>query len=262
MGKAWTEGEKESMKNLLLTLYQKENKTTTEIASELSVPPQAVFKRLKVLGIPTTPSLKGHYRNRRSDIVLPKKYSEVLAEFLGIMLGDGKLSHFQVMVTLGNKELSYARHVSALFRQVFGVSGTISRRKTGYHDVYIGSTLASNYLFTQGLVTHKVKYQVDVPGWVFSKKANMKSFVRGFFDTDGSVYKIKHGIQISFTNYSEPLLLSLHLMLLKLEYNPSQVSSHKVYITKKESIKKFFKEIIPKNSKHSERYKKIVASVV
>lgn len=82
----------------------------------------------------------------------------------------------------------------------------------------------------------------------------MQSFVRGFFDTDGSVYKLKYGIQISFTNYSKPLLESLQSVLIKLGYNPSRISVNKVYLTQVKDVERFFREICPKNQKHLRRF--------
>lgn len=207
--------------------------------------------------IKTIPEHKENYRNIRTDLKIPKHFSKELAEFIGIMLGDGKISHFQTLVTLGNKELHYARYVRDLMEHLFLVRPKILTRATGYHDVCIGSVLLTGWLISQGLVTHKVKYQVDAPEWLFSKKEYMKMCLRGFFDTDGSVYKLLFGIQLSFTNHSVPLLTSLQSMLLRLQYSPSRISSHKVYLTKKEDIERFFREIQPQNSKHCARYRKI-----
>lgn len=85
----------------------------------------------------------------------------------------------------------------------------------------------------------------------------MKSFLRGFFDTDGSVYKLKFGVQMSFCNRSLPILKSLQLMLKKLEYNPSDISLYNMYLTRRGDIERFFKEIKPANPKHVSRYLEI-----
>lgn len=262
MARAWTQQEKEEHKKELHKLYIIENKTIKEISLILSIAPQTVFKRLSMCDITTIPERKEKYRNTRRDIVIPKKYSKELAEFVGIMLGDGKISHFQVLVTLGDKELSYAEHVCDVIEQLFFVRPKIATRATGYHDVYVGSVLLTTWLFSMGLVVNKVKYQVDVPRWIFSKKSYIKACLRGFFDTDGSIYKLLYGMQVSFTNYSLPLLFALRKMLFELEYTPSRLSSHKVYLTRKEDVIRFFKEIQPKNKKHLQRFKKIHASVV
>ena len=202
-------------------------------------------------------NLKKNYLKKRNDVKIPNKRSEDLAEFFGIMLGDGHVSHFQVVVSLGNKEEIYAEHVSMLIKKIFKTNAKISLRSTGYRDVYLGSVDITSWLLKQGLVSNKVKSQVDVPSWVFSKNNFIKGFLRGFFDTDGSVYKLRYGVQISFCNRSLPILKSLQLMLKKLRYNPSSVSLYNLYLTRRGDIERFFKEIKPSNHKHIDRYLKI-----
>lgn len=141
------------------------------------------------LGIPTTPHKKPHYCNKRTDVRLPK-YSPELAEFIGIMLGDGHVSHFQVMVTLGTKEYPYVTYVQKLMEALFKVPATIAHKKSGHREVYIGSTTITNWLREMGLVSNKVAAQVGVPSWIFMKKKYMRPFIRGFFDTDGSIYNL------------------------------------------------------------------------
>lgn len=262
MAKRWTKIEEENLRKELYELYVMQNKTIGEISKLLSIEQSSVHKRLVRLSIPITPEKKKKYLNKRTDIVIPKKQSIELAEIIGILLGDGSLTHFQIVVTLGNKEYSYAEYVKSLMNKVFHADAKIGIRETKYNDVYFGSVEISSWLQDQGLVFNKVKDQVDVPGWIFCKDSYKKACLRGFFDTDGSVYKIRHGIQLSFTNYSVPLILSLRKMLFELEYTPSRLSSHKIYITRKEEIIRFFKEIQPKNKKHLKRFKTINASVV
>ncbi len=258
MGSKWSAQEETKYQKELFDLYVTKNMTIKEIGVSLGTAEQTIYKRLKRLNIPTQPEKKQNYRNQRHDVVLPTKKSDELAEFFGIMLGDGKLAPYQVIVTLGTKEHAYAKHVSQLITTIFAVTPKIGIRKTGYTDVYFGSVLASRWLREEGLVYNKVLSQVDIPDWIFTKKRYTTSFLRGFFDTDGSIYLLKFGIQISLTNYSLPLLSSLQKMLQILRYNPSAISSHKVYITKIPEIKRFFQEIQPANPKHQRRYEKFL----
>lgn len=262
MPRKWNKEEEKYHKKILVDLYLKQNKTIKEIGLILGISDKTVFKRLKRLKIETRPNLKDTYTRKPKDIKFSKKYSDKMAEFFGIMLGDGHISHFQIQVNLGNKELEYAYYVSGLIHRIFEVNPKVSIRKTGYRDVYFGSTLITSWLKKEGLVYNKVKSQVDIPKWIFSKNSYMKSFTRGFFDTDGSIYKLKFGLQLSFTNNSLNLLHSLHKLLYKLEYNPSKVCGNRFYITNRLSIERFFKEVKPSNQKHIFRFKKFNASVV
>lgn len=258
MARRWTKKEENKYRRELVRIYIKQNKSLREASRILDISEKTVFKRLIRLGIKTQPFLKRNYLKRRTDVKIPKKYSENLAEFFGIMLGDGHISHFQIVVSLGNKEEKYAKYVKSLTKKVFKTNVKISLRKSGYRDVYLGSVDITAWLLKQGLVHNKVKSQVDVPTWIFKHSIFMQAFLKGFFDTDGSVYKLKHGVQISFCNRSLPILQSLQLMLKKLEYNPSSISSYKIYLTKRTDVQRFFKEIRPSNPKHARRYMDII----
>lgn len=255
MARRWTKKEERFYKNQLQKLYVVENKTIGQIAVRLNIAEASVFDRLQRLNIKTIPEKKLKYRNQRNDVLLPKR-SAKLAEFLGIMLGDGHVAHFQTFVTLGTKELHYVRYVQALMQSLFEVKATISLKKSGHREVYIGSTLITKWLKKQGLVSNKVRAQVGVPKWIMTKKNYMRSFARGFFDTDGSVYNLRYGIQISITNKSAPLLIALQDMLRKLGYRVSETSAYRIYITKQEDVERFFKDIAPANAKHRRRFNK------
>lgn len=254
MPKKWNVDERKIHYDNLYNLYIDENKTIKEIGKLLNLSEKTIYKRLKILQIKTNPSKKLSYCNQRLNISIPNKRSDDLAEFFGIMLGDGKLSPNQMLVTLGNKENKYVLYVKQKIETIFKTPVNISVRKKGYHDVYISSVKLSRWLKDEGLVYNKVKSQVDIPLWILSKNSYCESFIKGFFDTDGSIYKIRNGIQISLTNRSIPLLKSLQNILIKLEYNVSHISCYKIYVTKGKDINRFFKEIKPANSKHIERY--------
>ncbi|HQT82913.1 MAG TPA: hypothetical protein PLW99_02050, partial [Candidatus Paceibacterota bacterium] len=115
MARRWTKEEENEFRKELHSLYVSQNKSIGAIGKELGVAYQTVFDRLCRLGIKTAPERKLKYRNRRNDIKLPRQ-SVQLSEFLGIMLGDGHVSHFQTIVTLGTKELPYVQYVQALMQ--------------------------------------------------------------------------------------------------------------------------------------------------
>ena len=254
MARRWTQSEEQEHRTELTALYVSKNKTIDEVGLILHIAPQTVFSRLCRLGIRTCREKKKFVNNQRKDITLPKVRSPALAELLGVLLGDGHISHFQVVVTLGSKELAYANHVCTLIKSVFGKNPKISLRNTGYRDVYLGSTAITSWLRREGLVHNKVEAQVDAPQWIFETRGYMIAFLRGFFDTDGSVYKLKYGMQISLTNKSLPLLYSLQKMLRALGYSASAVSAYRVYLTKKSDLHRFFREIKPMNAKHRLRF--------
>ncbi|MCF7898924.1 MAG: hypothetical protein K9L31_03165, partial [Candidatus Pacebacteria bacterium] len=93
MARRWTKTEEENLRKELYRLYVTQNKTIGEIAKLLLIEQSSVHKRLIRLSIPITPEKKKKYLNKRTDIVIPKKKSKELAEIIGILLGDGSLTH-------------------------------------------------------------------------------------------------------------------------------------------------------------------------
>jgi hypothetical protein len=252
MGKRWTKLEEDMKRAELTDFYLQQNKTIGEIAKILNLGQTTVYDRLVRLGIVIDRSKKQGYNNLRRDINIPICYSDNLAEFIGILLGDGHLTPTQVTVTLGNKD-EYIDYVCRLTNSIFGIKPKhIIVPKNG-HVVYFGSTVTVRWLLNMGLVFNKVKYQVDIPQWIFSKKSYMKSAIRGLIDTDGSVYKIRSGVQMSFTNCSKPLLRSFRSMMLQIGFFPSKISSNKVYLTKQADLRRYVQDIGFSNKKHENR---------
>lgn len=253
MARRWTKEEEDLHCAQLSALYVAQNKTIGEIASLLNIAPQTVFDRLRRLGIETRRQEKPRANNRRSDIAVPHRRSRALAELFGVLLGDGHVGHFQTVITLGRTERSYAEYVALLLERVCNVRPHIGVRKGGHLDVYLGSTAFTRWLHDEGLPNHKVRMQVNVPEWIVASPAYSEACIRGLFDTDGCIYALRHGIQVSFSNRSVPLLCSLQKMLKTLGYTPSAISGSQLYLTKTSDIDRFFRKIRPANEKHLRR---------
>lgn len=254
MARKWTKLEEKTKKRELIRLYVRENKSIREIGLLLNIADVSVYDRLVRFGIGSLRTKKVHVNNQRSDILIPTRYSPELAEFVGIMLGDGNLTPTQVTVTLGKKD-KYADYVAYLMDCLFGIESRILFSKNGDYVVYFGSTKIVRWFLKMGLVFNKVKSQVDVPRWIFSRRHFMRSALRGLFDTDGSVYRLRWGAQISFCNHSRPLIESVRRMLIRLDFHPSHISGFNLYLTRKSDIARFCKEIGFSNKKHIARLK-------
>jgi hypothetical protein len=170
------------------------------------------------------------------------------------MLGDGHVSASQLVVTLGNKEGLYVDYVREILSNTFCTPARVSTRAGGYADVTIGSKQLVAFMKKCGCVSHKTKQIPRPPLWILHKKEYCEAFVRGLFDTDGSVYRLRYGVQISFTSYSPTILSALQKALKKLQYTVSKQSAHRIYITKQSDVDRFFRKLQPKNDKHLARY--------
>lgn len=262
MPSKWTRKEESIKKKELLDLYVVQNKTIGEIARILHVGESTVYDRLLRLKIKIDRQKKETCNNVRADIIIPQKFSKDLAEFMGILLGDGHLTPFQVSVTLGKKD-EYDDYVRNLMERLFGARPKRIFTKEGHIVIYIGSARLVRWFLEMGMVFNKVKCQVDFPVWIFQEEEFMRMALKGFFDTDGSVYKLRHGVQFSFCNMSKPLLRSVRGMLVELGFSPSKINNNKnVYLTKKVDLDRYFKEIGFGNRKHKKRFLKFINGCV
>lgn len=260
MPRRWTKEEENKYRKILKDLYIDKNLTIFEVAKKLGLAYQTVFSRLNKLGIKTIPYLKKNYTNKRT--LKTSIYSEDLAEFIGIMCGDGHISDEQVFVFLGNKADGYADYVQYLFKSIFGYDLKRGKRENNYIVLYLGFRELVKFLMKMGLVKDKVKEQLKVPKWVFDNKIFMKAFIRGLFDTDGLVYRLRWGSQVSFCNRSVPLLKGTRKMLRLLSFHPSKISIYNLYLTRKSDLKKFLNEIGSSNPTKFNKLKNWVGTEV
>lgn len=203
--------------------------------------------------------------NAAKKVPLPS-YSENLAEFVGIMLGDGGISRGQITVTLGfTTDKEYASYVIELIYKLFKIKA--STYTPSNHNVFriraSGVNLVKN-LLVNGLVQgNKVKQQFDIPGWIQQKEEYIKACIRGLIDTDGCIHrKVRRehngmeyrSIGITFSSYSKPLQNSL-IKLFNIVGFKAAISGVTIYLCGKEQIERYIKEIGFSNPKHLNRYK-------
>ena len=206
---------------------------------------------------------------RKNNLILLKKYmntfskpkeSVKLAEYFGIILGDGSIHKDQCVIYLNSKtDKQYALFTQNLIRSLFKLP--VSLRKANSDNVLRVSISGINvvkYLVSKGLrVGNKVLLQVDVPDWILKKNEYIKACIRGLIDTDGCFaihrYKVNgkeyQYPKICFSNKSEPLLDFVYQELKKLGYNPKRTVDFDVWLHNQNEVKKYLKEIGTRNIK-------------
>lgn len=196
-------------------------------------------------------------------------FSEELAEFVGIILGDGGISDHQIMVTLNSvTDREYLGFVQKLIEKLFEIPVTFySHKQSLARRAVVSRTALVEYL--AGVVGlkkgNKVRQQVDIPRWVKENKRYSAACVRGLIDTDGCViihqylskgkkYCYK---KISFTNRSYPLIQSVSGILSDRGIG-HRIAKDKwdVRIEAKKDVEEYFRVVGTSNPKHWNRYKK------
>lgn len=194
-------------------------------------------------------------------------YSKMLAELVGTLLGDGGITPYQVCVTLNSKtDRQYAEYVSSLFNKLFRISISLQESKDeNCITVVASSRNLVEFLLSIGLVQgNKIRQQIDIPAWIFTKPEYIKYCIRGLMDTDGCFYIDHHRIggkqyyhsALAFTSYSPPLFDSVNKMFKTMGYHPTGKKEHRrnIFLRREKEILRYFKEIGSSNHKHLGRF--------
>lgn len=198
--------------------------------------------------------------------IYPRK-SQKLAEFVGIMLGDGGITREQATITLNtDADKKYIKYVGNLGKSLFGQKPKISARKDcrATNLRYSGIKLIE-FLLKIGLKQgDKVKQQVSVPTWVMNSIKYKIACLKGLMDTDGCISRCTHKYKSKkytylnpcFANRSKPLLKFVTQTLDELHLHPS-VAGERIWLYNKASVRDYFK-IVGSNNFRLLRYKESI----
>lgn len=192
-------------------------------------------------------------------------HSSDLAEFVGIMIGDGSITDYQVSVSLNpSSDRHYIDFVSDLFISLFDVTPSIYKKKnSNCVDLVVSRKKLVEFCEDIGLVRgNKLEKGLDIPEWIFSSKEWEKSCVVGIFDTGGCIFLEKHLREnntysypkMSFISRSIDLRLSLKKILNNFGLSPRLRNDREVKLENTPDIKRYFLEFGSHNKKHLNRF--------
>ncbi|MDD4083489.1 MAG: LAGLIDADG family homing endonuclease [Sphaerochaetaceae bacterium] len=196
-------------------------------------------------------------------IKIPRK-SKLLAEFIGILLGDGNISQYHIGITLSSEEKEYIQYICKIIQKLFGVLPKVFKHKNVKAvTITVNRKLLVDFCQKVGFeMGNKVTNQVDMPKWIKENKIFSRECIRGLFDTDGCFFNHNYYIKnkrysyfkIAFTNASLPLVLSVSKTLINLGFNV-RISKNKkdVLIEDSVCVSKYIKEIGSHNYKHLQK---------
>ena len=187
------------------------------------------------------------------------EFSEDLAEFIGIILGDGCINKNQVGISLNSKDdKEYALYIVKLVEKLFKYEPSSKVIRNCVILILISRVNIVNFLCTIGMYKgDKVRQQVEVPQWIKDNQNYRKSCVRGLMDTDGCIYVDKHFIRnklykhlgLNFTNRSIPLLNFTKQVMIEQGFHPTISSPKAVVLRREEEIISYMEEIGSSNPK-------------
>lgn len=204
--------------------------------------------------------------NSAKKVPLPTHSAE-LAEFIGIMLGDGGVAYNQISVTLGyTTDKDYVPYIRKLLHKLFKVSTSTyrSREKDFIRVRASGVNLVKNLLVLGLVQGNKIKQpQFNIPKWIQEREVFMRACIRGMIDTDGCVHrKVRRGLKgveyrsigITFCSYSKPLQVSLIRLFSMIGFKVA-ISGETIYLCGKKQVERYIEEVGFSNPKHIQRYK-------
>ena len=191
-----------------------------------------------------------------------------LAEFIGIIMGDGSISEYQVVITLHHiDDLEYAAFVVRLIKKLFKVTPRVYHsQKNSVNDIVVSRKELVHFLHTLGLpIGNKVKQQFDIPEWIKRDRKLATACVRGLVDTDGCIFLHRYRVKgrwyaykkLSFTSASEPLRQSVYDLLKKFDFHP-RLNGKDVRLNRIEDMRRYFSLVSTHNPKHLRRYENAV----
>lgn len=212
---------------------------------------------------------KGKYSPRKyfvtKKIVVPQMGAE-LAEFVGIMIGDGGITNRQIIVTLNCKtDKLYSVFVRNLIQDLFGVKASMNvRKEESVVNITVSRIRLVSFCKSIGLkIGNKLKQDLDIPAWVKKDRSFKVVCLRGLVDTDGCFFVECHKInqkrycypRLSFVSYSKQLRTSVFKTLKELDFSPKIRNNRSVQLENLKDIKKYFNLVGTHNPKHKERFK-------
>lgn len=198
-------------------------------------------------------------------ITTPRKNTK-LAEFVGIMMGDGGITNNQVTITLSRKtDKPYSIFVKNLIKKLFKIEPSIYLRKgESVINIVISRRHLVYFCKSIGLkIGNKLKQNLDIPEWIKGNRSFEISCIRGLVDTDGCIFNECHKIKgkkycyprLSFTSYSKQLCLSVFKIFKKLGFVPKIRIKRNVQLENRKDIMRYFYLIDTHNSHHRKRSK-------
>lgn len=189
-----------------------------------------------------------------------------LAECIGILMGDGGISPYQVVVSLNHiDDLEYSNYVVRLMEILFGVKPQVYHREDkSVLNITISRTRLVKYLHALGLpVGNKIAQGLDIPAWIRKNKKFTVACIRGLVDTDGCVFTHRYrskGVwysykKLSFTSASEPLLNSVHESLKDMGMSPRLTRTRDVRLDSTADVEQYFRLVGTHNPKHLRRFR-------
>lgn len=216
----------------------------------------------------STMSLQYPKKSHRKEVLLPK-HSVRLAEFFGIMIGDGGINNpWQATITLNViKDRHFALYVKKMIKELFGIipSSFVYKTSNALRILVNGVSLV-DFLVSEGLPRgNKLRAGLKIPPWILKNRQYSYACVRGLVDTDGCMFvhihavagKVYKNIGLTFSSRSPELIGQVAAILEKSGIMPHvSLRGTDIYVYRKGAVERYLKIFGSSNARISSVYKK------
>lgn len=212
---------------------------------------------------------KGHSVVGVRKLIKHPRLTSRLGEFVGIVMGDGGISDYQIKVSMSSVvDREYSQFVKNLIEDLFDVSVTILEypNRGNILDLVVSRIALVDFCRSIGLKKgNKLKQGLDIPNWIYKKPTFQKSCLRGLMDTDGGIFFERHKIggkvysypRLSFVSYSPLLTKSVFDLMKEMGFSPRMRRANRaVQLENTHEIRQYFRTVGSHNPKH---YKRLLA---
>ena len=228
-------------------------------------------------------SIKLNAYDKKRNLTLPKESSRELAEFLGVLTGDGFMNRYSggktEIAIAGDSRLDLTYHnkfVIPLAKKLFNlVPKTYFIKDKNAINSKLCSKGLFEYLLLLGFKRGKKGRKLGIPNWILNNPVYMLNFIRGLSDTDGSLSLIdKHQKKynfyprITFCSISKILIFLVRSWLIKKGFKTSVIYDAKeydkrtntysiksdLYLNGRNNLEKWMNLVSFRNSRHLRKY--------
>ncbi len=126
-------------------------------------------------------------------VTIPQKSTPELAEFIGVLIGDGHMYNTGNRYVIGitgnlNLEEDYYLYLKKLIKNVWGKDVKIKKYKYKVFIVFSSKSIFKFLTSSMGLVSGNSCYKKFIPEVITKDWDLVKHTIRGIVDTDGSIF--------------------------------------------------------------------------
>ncbi len=230
------------------------------LSGRYALPKKLFLKLIKITGVQIKDFTEFKQKKYSKKLFTYPKLDKNLAEVLGILNGDGHLAlkNYEVCVVISSFEKQYGEHIKNLFKNTFKLIPIIFQKESILKIRIYSKELHKFLIKTYNLPKGNKIGKLSIPHQIRSDFHLLKAYLRGLFDTDGSIFlRRKKEPVIQITSADREYLNQVNKALILLGFN-SSITKDRIFLYQLKDIIKFFQEVVPANSKHLKKYQGII----